>query len=52
MDRDITVRVAHAGRVLGVPLLDHLVVANGRFTSLAAEGVIPHSTSDLPLWTP
>ncbi len=55
MDRDITERVAAAGRVLGVPLLDHLVVGAGRFTSLAAEGAIPgthgSASGSVPLWT-
>jgi DNA repair protein RadC len=53
MDRDITERVAAAGRVLCVPLLDHLVIGSERFTSLAAEGAIPATSSgSLPLWTP
>ncbi|MCB9679318.1 MAG: DNA repair protein RadC [Alphaproteobacteria bacterium] len=52
MDRDITDRVAAAGRLLGVPLLDHLVLGGDRWTSLAAEGAIPGMSSDIPLWTP
>jgi DNA repair protein RadC len=35
-DIDVTRRVLRAGRVLGVPLLDHIVVGSpGRFCSLA-----------------
>lgn len=44
-DREVTERVARAGRVLGIPLVDHLVVGGGRYTSFAASG-------DLPAWTP
>jgi DNA repair protein RadC len=49
-DRDVTRRVAAAGRLLGIPLVDHLVCADDpsapdrlRFQSLAASG-------DLPFW--
>ncbi|MEZ4320964.1 MAG: DNA repair protein RadC [Myxococcota bacterium] len=52
MDRDITDRVAAAGRVLGVPLLDHLVLGGSRWTSLASEGAIAGIGPDIPLWTP
>jgi DNA repair protein RadC len=42
-DREVTDRVARAGSVLGIPLLDHLVVGRGGFVSLgrpwAASGV-------------
>lgn len=37
-DLEVTERLARAGRLLGVPLLDHLVVAEGGFTSLRARG--------------
>jgi DNA repair protein RadC len=41
-DIDVTRRVAAAGRVLGCPLLDHLVIGKGaRFTSLAEQGILP-----------
>jgi DNA repair protein RadC len=33
-DRDVTLRLVEAGRLLGVPLLDHLVLGAGRFVSL------------------
>lgn len=51
-DRDVTERVARAGRVIGIPLLDHIVLgANGRYTSLAAEGHLPAWTPPGPSWT-
>ena len=40
-DRDVTRRVAAAGRILGVPLLDHLVVGRNDWTSLADRGLLP-----------
>ena len=50
-DVDVTARVARAGRVLGVPLLDHLVVARGAWVSLAQRGHLP-ATTDLGVpWT-
>ncbi len=36
-----TRRVADAGRLLGLPLVDHLILAGGRWTSLAEEGLLP-----------
>lgn len=39
-DRQITRRLAQAGSVLGVDLLDHLVVGDPEWTSLAREGVL------------
>lgn len=40
-DRDITVRVAAAGKVLGVQLLDHIVVTDRGYASLAELDVLP-----------
>jgi DNA repair protein RadC len=40
-DRDVTRRVAAAGKVLGIVLLDHLVIGGNAFVSLAAEGILP-----------
>jgi len=39
-DREVTRRVVAAGRVLGIPLADHLIIAgrSGRWTSLAETG--------------
>lgn len=39
-DRDVTRRVAAAGRVLGIRLMDHLVVGDSETSSLAAEGLL------------
>ena len=38
-DRSLTKRLQHAGEVLGIPLLDHLVIGRGRFESFASIGV-------------
>jgi DNA repair protein RadC len=40
-DHEVTRRLARAGEVLGVPLLDHIVVAAGGFASFADRGWIP-----------
>lgn len=37
-DREVTRRLARAGRLLGIPVLDHVVVAEGGFASLREEG--------------
>ncbi|MBK6847831.1 MAG: DNA repair protein RadC [Proteobacteria bacterium] len=37
-DRQLTDRLAHGGRLLGIPLLDHLVVGDGSFVSFADRG--------------
>jgi len=37
-DREITVRLAAAGELLGIPVLDHVVVAEQGYTSLRDEG--------------
>lgn len=44
-DRDVTRRVANAGRVLGIQLVDHLVIADSAWTSFA-------ETGELPAWRP
>ncbi len=36
-DRAVTRQLAEAGRAVGIPVLDHVVVGRGRFTSLAGE---------------
>ena len=36
----VTKQMAHAGRVLGIPVLDHVILGHGRFKSLAAEGLL------------
>jgi DNA repair protein RadC len=36
-DRAVTRQLSRAGRALGIPVLDHVVVGRGRYVSLAAE---------------
>lgn len=50
-DRDVTRRVANAGRVLGIQLVDHLVIADGGFASLASDGELPRWPAEGPGWT-
>jgi len=40
-DVDVTRRVARAGELLGLPLLDHLVVGALDFVSMAEQGLVP-----------
>lgn len=40
-DIEVTLRVAAAGRVVGVNLLDHLIVTDTTYTSLADQGHVP-----------
>lgn len=37
-DRQLTDRLAEAGRLLGIPVLDHVIVGDGRYVSFADEG--------------
>jgi DNA repair protein RadC len=37
-DRAVTRQLAEAGRSLGIPVLDHVIVGDGGYTSLAQEG--------------
>lgn len=39
-DREITARLAHAGKLLGIPLLDHIIVGGDGYVSLAERGLI------------
>lgn len=39
-DLDLTHRITDAGRILGIPLLDHLIVGDGRYVSLTTRGHI------------
>ena len=36
-DVDITQRIYNAGRMLGIPLLDHIIIGGNRYTSIIAE---------------
>lgn len=42
-DEDIlaTRRLLEAAKIVGINLVDHVIIGNGRYTSLKAEGVIP-----------
>jgi len=37
-DRAVTRQIAAAGQALGIPVLDHVILGDGRFCSLAEEG--------------
>lgn len=51
-DRDVTERMARAGRILGISLLDHLVVGRGTWVSLGATGELrPMPVEVYPSWT-
>lgn len=39
-DRELTQRLLQVGRVLGIPLLDHLIVGHGRYVSFADRGLL------------
>jgi DNA repair protein RadC len=39
-DAEVTRQLAEAGRIVGIPLQDHLIVAGDRFTSLAEKGLL------------
>ena len=40
-DREVTRQLVEAGRVLGIPVRDHIIVGNGRYASLLDLGYIP-----------
>lgn len=39
-DRDVTRQLVEAGRVLGIPVLDHVVVGDGRYVSFVESGLM------------
>lgn len=39
-DRALTTRLAQAGELLGIRVLDHVVIGDGRFRSFSEEGLI------------
>ena len=45
-DRDVTVRLMRAGEILGVPVIDHVVVAERGFCSLREEGALGPAPED------
>lgn len=50
-DRDVTRRLAEAGAVIGIDLLDHLVLAGDRYVSLAASGAVAGWRPVAAAWT-
>jgi len=43
-DREVTIRLARAGEILGVRVLDHVVLAERGYCSLREEGLLPPAT--------
>jgi DNA repair protein RadC len=39
-DRDVTDQLASAGRLIGIPVLDHVVVGDGRYVSFVEMGLL------------
>ena len=39
-DRAVTAQLAKAGEMMGIPLLDHLIIGDGRYASLKDEGYL------------
>lgn len=39
-DRAVTRQIAGAGRILGIPVLDHVIVGDGRWTALSEDGAL------------
>ncbi len=40
-DRQVTRQLVEAGRVVGIPVLDHVVIGDGRYTSFTEKGMMP-----------
>src|SRR5262249_39656554 len=40
LDIDLTKKIKEAGRLLEIPVLDHLIIADNKFFSLADEGLL------------
>jgi DNA repair protein RadC len=40
-DREVTARLARAGELLGIPVLDHVIVAERGYASLRDDGLLP-----------
>ena len=45
-DIEITQRLNQAGKILNIPLLDHLIIGNDDFQSLASSGILEGLSSD------
>ncbi|MHC1763405.1 MAG: JAB domain-containing protein [Verrucomicrobiia bacterium] len=48
-DRAVTKRLAEAGELLGIPLLDHVIVGSNSFYSFRESGELPATPKSLPV---
>ncbi len=48
-DRALTARLASVGQLLGIPLLDHVVIGDGRYVSFADRGWLTDVGDDTPM---
>jgi DNA repair protein RadC len=39
-DRNVTLRLAEAGKILGIDLLDHLIIGDGKWISMRERGML------------
>jgi DNA repair protein RadC len=39
-DREVTRQLVEAGRIVGIPVLDHVVVGDGRYVSFVEAGLM------------
>lgn len=46
VDIESTVRIAQAGMLMGIPLIDHLILGDGSFISMRAMGLIADLSED------
>lgn len=42
-DREVTLRLVQAGKLIGIEVLDHLIVGDGRYTSFRERGLVEFS---------
>ena len=40
MDISTTKRLIEAGKILGIPVLDHIVIGDGKYVSMKGKGMI------------
>jgi DNA repair protein RadC len=45
-DRQLTDRLVAAGKLLGIRVLDHLIIGDGRYVSFADEGWLKERADD------
>jgi DNA repair protein RadC len=43
-DREITRQLVHSGKILGIPVMDHIIIAGDRYYSFAESNLINHET--------